>query len=246
VVGKYNPDIHHRQSTRLKGYDYAQAGAYFVTICIHQRECRFGEVVDSNMRLNDLGRTVQTILIELPSHYQGVALDSFVVMPNHVHGIIVLNPVEARFIAPNDVVRCKGEDQGAHQGAMNLAPTVGEIVRGFKARCTHVINKNRQTPGAPVWQRNYYEHVIRNEADYTRIAEYVADNPRRWAEDSLHPDNFVARAIGVVVSDVVNDSNHTVGARFIAPDCRRDCGSENQGVMNQGVINHAPTDVRDE
>jgi len=79
---------------------------------------------------------------------------------------------------------------------MNHAPTVGEIVRGFKARCTHAVNKIRQTPGTPVWQRNYYEHIIRNEADYNRIAEYVANNPQRWMEDSLHPDNPMVEVAG--------------------------------------------------
>lgn len=118
-------------------------------------------------------------------------MDLFVVMPNHVHGIIVLNAVGARFIAPHiapDVApNHAAKHQAEYQGAINRALTVGEIVRGFKARCTHVINNNRKTPGALVWQRNYYEHIIRNEGDYTRIAEYMADNPRRWAEDSLHP-----------------------------------------------------------
>ena len=243
MVTRYDPKIHHRRSIRLKGYDYAQMGAYFVTICTYNGECLFGNVVDGNMDLNELGRMVQTIWNELPNYYESVALDDFVIMPNHIHGIIVLTPVgaqstaspdpvgaqfiapqaqfiapsksiappnpasvgaqfiapQARFIAPSKSTAPLNAATGAinrARGVINHAPTVGEIVRGFKARCTHAVNKIRQTPGTPVWQRNYYEHIIRNEADYNRIAEYVATNPRRWMEDSLHPDNPIVEVTG--------------------------------------------------
>lgn len=129
----FDPDIHHRRSIRLQHYDYSTAGAYFVTICTFQRECLFGEVVEGNVKLNRFGDTVANYWRAMVTYFPAVELDIFEVMPNHVHGIIVLNdsisPVGARFIAPkrSDL----GDDnQGAmNQGAMNRAPTVGEIVR---------------------------------------------------------------------------------------------------------------------
>src|SRR3990167_1711854 len=111
---KYNPEIHHRRSIRLKGYDYSQAGVYFVTICAQERECLFGEVVHGEMVLNEAGARVQAVWDELPCHYPGVKLDAFAIMPNHVHAVVMLTPVGARFIAPSSTI----------------APAVGEIVRG--------------------------------------------------------------------------------------------------------------------
>ena len=97
----FNPDIHHRRSIRLRNYDYSQAGAYFMTLCTQKRECLFGAVVGDSMRLNETGCMVQNIWDALPDHFAGVILDAFVVMPNHIHGVIILNTVGARFIAPN-------------------------------------------------------------------------------------------------------------------------------------------------
>ncbi len=162
-----NPDSHHRRSLRLKGYDYSQAGAYFVTICTHGKECLFGEVIGSEMEVNEIGQKVQAVWDGLPVHYPHVATDAFVVMPNHVHGVVVIG------------------------AGLKPAPTkrhgLFEIVRAFKTFSARRINESRETSGTPVWQRNYYEHVIRNDADYNRIAEYVANNPQRWTEDVLHP-----------------------------------------------------------
>lgn len=161
-----------RCGLRLKGYDYSQEGAYFVTICTHGKECLFGEVIGSEMKVNELGRKVQEAWNDLPVHYPHIAMDAFVVMPNHVHGVIVL--------------RARAERAG-----LKPAPTqhgLPEIVRAFKTFSARRINEFRRTSGVPVWQRNYYEHVIRNDADYDRIAEYITNNPQRWMEDSLHPD----------------------------------------------------------
>jgi putative transposase len=160
---KYDPEKHHRRSIRLKGYDYSEAGAYFVTICTYNRECLFGDIVDGEMRLNDAGAMVRDVWHTIPEHFPHADIDEFVVMPNHVHGIIVI--VGAQFIAPFDCDAINNnKKQGAmKQGAMNRAPTtVGEIVRAFKARCTHAINQIHNTPGRPIWQRNYYEHIIRS------------------------------------------------------------------------------------
>jgi REP element-mobilizing transposase RayT len=196
----FNPEVHHRRSIRLRDYDYSRAGTYFVTICAFQRECLFGEVVDGEMRLNDAGRMVAAIWDALPQRYQGVEVDVFVAMPNHIHGIIVINDpigtihespgfgqgVGAQFIAPDPVTP-------DNQGAMNRAPTVGEIVRAVKARCTHAINQTRNTTGIPVWQRNYYERIIRNDRELATIRQYIADNPAKWAEDENHPARNMPR-----------------------------------------------------
>jgi REP element-mobilizing transposase RayT len=159
-----------RRALRLKGYDYAQAGAYFVTICVRDRTCLFGNVVGGEMRVNDFGRLLDAAWRALPHHYPHVDLDRFVVMPNHFHGIVVLRPVED----------CRGEIRAGERHGLP------EIVRAFETFSARRINEFRGTHGVPVWQRNYYEHVIRDEADYRRIAEYVAENPRRWSEDSLY------------------------------------------------------------
>ncbi|MDD2499991.1 MAG: hypothetical protein PHN92_04130 [Geobacter sp.] len=194
----YNHDIHHRRSIRLKGYDYSQAGAYFVTLCAFERECLFGDIFDGEMRLNDFGRIVAAEWMRSAELRAEIEIGEYVVMPNHFHGIVMIcEPVGAYGIRP-DCIRpdVNGEKSGEYHSPLpderfrSPSKNIGSMVRGFKSAVTKRINIHRDTPGVPVWQRNYYEHVIRDDADYTRIAEYVADNPRRWIEDTLHPDNF--------------------------------------------------------
>jgi len=189
---KYNPDVHRRRSIRLRGYDYSQAGAYFVTICVQGRVCLLGDVVDGQMQLNEAGRIAQYVWNELPQRFPGIALDQYAIMPNHVHGIIVL--VGAQFIAPNDALINQGVinqgviNQGViNQGVINHAPTLGEIVRTFKAVTTRRIRLLRVSYFA--WQRNYYEHIIRNDGELNRAREYIVSNPSGWQLDQLHPDN---------------------------------------------------------
>jgi REP element-mobilizing transposase RayT len=178
----YNPDIHHRRSIRVKGYDYSSAGAYFITICAHSRLCLFGEIIDDEMCMNAYGTIVATAWNNLPNHYPFIQLDRYVVMPNHFHGIISFIETER------------------NRADLKSAPTakaphgLSEIVRALKTFSARRINENRQTYGVPVWQRNYYEHIIRNETDYHCIAEYIDANPQRWSDDTLHPRNFVVSA----------------------------------------------------
>jgi REP element-mobilizing transposase RayT len=194
-MNRYNPDIHHRRSTRLKGYDYSQEGAYFVTICTHAREFLFGEIVDGQMVVNRFGELAENAWIDLPNHYPHLELDRYVVMPNHFHGVIVL------------------VGAGLKPAPTNPPPTTDkrhglpEIVRAFKTFSARHINETRNSPGVPVWQRNYHEHIIRNEADFSRIAEYVATNPQRWIEDKLHPDNFVAGGNVFNKANIGDDGN---------------------------------------
>jgi REP element-mobilizing transposase RayT len=188
-----------RKNLRLRGYDYTQVGFYFVTICVQDRVCLFGEINDGVMQLNSLGALVEQAWQDLPNHYPHVELDQFVIMPNHIHGIIVLT-VGAGF-------------KPAQSSDTTPAPTkrhgLPEIVRAFKSFSARRINEIRQTPGISVWQRNYYEHIIRDDADYQRIAEYVMNNPAKWQEDSLHPE-YVAKP----PPHAQNTDNGNVGAGF--------------------------------
>ena len=174
---KYDPARHHRRSIRLRGYDYSQAGAYFVTVCVQGREPLFGDVVDGEMRLNNAGQMVAQCWHELPAHFPHLELDEFVVMPNHMHGIII---VGAPFMAPYG-------PGAVNQGAINRAPTgLGEIVRSFKALAARRIRQAGVTAFA--WQRNYYEHIIRDEEPLNRIREYIVNNPLQWALERENPD----------------------------------------------------------
>ena len=176
----YDPERHHRRSIRLKGYDYTQPGAYFVTICTYDRRCLFGRIVDGAMRLNLFGKIVRDEWFKTSQVRQNVVLypHEFVVMPNHIHGIIriVGNLVGAqRRCAPT----CR----------INVTPgSLGAIVRAFKSATTRRINQIRNTLGQPVWQRDYYEHIIRNEDELDRIRGYIVDNPPRWHLDRENPE----------------------------------------------------------
>jgi REP element-mobilizing transposase RayT len=165
---------HRRKNIRLAGYDYKQSGAYFVTIVTQNRECLFGEIVDGGMRLNEAGKVVAGSWAALPNHYANTGLDEFVVMPNHIHGIITLQDCVGAGLKPAPTMR------GKRHG-------LSEIVRALKTFSARNINALRQTPGLAVWQRNYHEHVIRNEKSLERIRQYIQDNPLRWAFDRENP-----------------------------------------------------------
>ena len=193
---RYNPDIHHRRSIRLEGYDYAEAGAYFLTICTQNRECLFGEIVDGKIKLNDAGRMVDKWWKELTIKFSWVKTDEYVVMPNHFHGVIVLenheivNNVGARFIAPK-TRSIVGPDiniaEHPRKGVINYAPTLGQIIRYFKGKTSFVGRK--ELPHFQ-WQRNYYEHVIRTEDELNRLREYIVNNPAQWSFDNENPDRL--------------------------------------------------------
>lgn len=163
----------YRRSIRLKGYDYAQAGAYFVTICTKDRACLFGEIENGRMCLNDCGQEVADTWRWLSDRYPYVGLDEWVVMPNHLHGIIILTEPNSR-------------------GSSRTAPTqnrkpLGRLIGAFKTVSTKRLNAIRNTPGVSVWQRNYYEHIVRDEESLARIRQYIVDNPAHWDEDRENP-----------------------------------------------------------
>ncbi|HHT9152709.1 MAG TPA: transposase [Candidatus Hypogeohydataceae bacterium YC40] len=187
----YNPEKHHRRSIRLKGYDYSQAGAYFVTVCTHKRECLFGKIVDGEMQLNDAGRMAGKWWCELKNKFTNIELDEYVIMPNHFHGIIIIITVGVDLcVSP----------MGEHVGlGGHIGPPLPEIVRWFKTMTTNeYIRGVKQNIYAPVnrrlWQRNYYEHVIRNEDKLNRIREYIINNPLQWQFDRENPDRIKDKA----------------------------------------------------
>ena len=173
-----NDSVRERKSLRLPGYDYAQGGAYFVTICTWGRTCLFGDVVDGIMRLNDVGRIVAGEWINTAEIRREIELDAYMVMPNHVHGLIV--------IAGNVDVGAHGRAP-LHGGLARPPKSLGSLVAGFKSAATKRINELRNAPGTPVWQRNYYEHVIRDEYDLSRVRDYIVNNPAQWALDRDNP-----------------------------------------------------------
>lgn len=173
---KYDPNIHHRRSIRLKGYDYSQPGAYFVTICTHQRICNLGKIVDGKMVVNQSGSIVQTVWDELPKHYLHVELDEFCIMPNHVHCIIVL--------VDGNGGRGRSETSPYHRLKRHGLP---EIVRALKSFSSRRINELKGTQGTPFWQRNYYERIIRTQRHLNSVRKYIRDNPLKWERDRNHP-----------------------------------------------------------
>lgn len=193
----YKADIHHRRAIRLNGYDYSQAGAYFVTICSHNKEPFFENA--------DIKQIVTDEWHFLARRFQNIELDEFIVMPNHVHGIIIIGsvgvglalPSKAGLALPNNISNtAKGEPRLApaqehknNTGGTNPGSTLGDIICAFKSRTAIHINRYRNTQGKPVWQRNYYEHIIRNEESMERIREYIANNPMRWDDDVENPIN---------------------------------------------------------
>ena len=216
----YNPTIHHRRSIRLKGYDYSQAGLYFVTICVnvgahlrvHPNEMRphlFGNVVNGEMILNDAGKMVEKWCMELSNKFPDIVVDTYIIMPNHFHAIIVNNggggvgadlcvcpdePPNIRVCPdePPNIRVCPDETQkhennilGEHAGS-----PLHRVVQWFKTMTTNEYIRGVKTLGwqpfnKKLWQRNYYEHIIRNEQAYQHIANYIINNPMKWKEDKF-------------------------------------------------------------
>jgi len=178
-------DLHNRRSIRLPEYDYSQAGAYFITICTHNRTCLFGEIIDGGMQLDQAGKMISQWWLELANKFPHVQIDESIIMPNHVHGIILITEPPS---IPVGAARC-GRPGRPHRGA----PTIGDIIRWFKTMTTNeYIRKVKKNGWQPYrdrfWQRNYYEHIIRNENDLRDTREYIFNNPQQWHIDRDNPD----------------------------------------------------------
>jgi putative transposase len=202
---KYDPQIHHRRSIRLRGYDYSSPGAYSVTICTQDRLSLFGDVVEGRMVKNLAGDLVHSAWWRLTSDYPYLDLDAFQVMPNHIHGILVIRRGESCVRPENGsiLVPRRGEPRvrlqglGDHKDRPNARGTVpgsvGRIVQGFKSEATDAYIRGVREQGWPrfpgkLWQRDYYEHVVRDEDELERIREYILTNPARWTSDRYNPD----------------------------------------------------------
>lgn len=178
-----------RRSIRLSDYDYAQDGVYFVTMCCQNRANLFGEVIGGEMRLNEAGRMVEKWWLELTNKFTSVELDEFVIMPNHFHGIVRIVGADLR-VCPD--LTLSGEKQGAHAGAPLQNPTLGSIMQWFKTMTTNEyirgVNEDKWEPFYKrVWQRNYYEHIIRTAESLNSTRLYIQTNPAQWDTDSENP-----------------------------------------------------------
>ncbi len=179
----FDPKKHRRRSIRLGGYDYSQVGQYFCTLCTQKMRCLFGEVKNGEMHLNRLGQIVQSEWRKTPILRPMVDLGFFVIMPNHLHGLFVIRRgSEKRNLAISVSFR-------AHVSAplRRYSQELGSIIAGFKSATTKRINQQRKTQGSPVWQRNYYEHIIQDEEDYARTSYYILMNPMLWNLDRYNP-----------------------------------------------------------
>ena len=163
----------HRKSIRLEKFDYTQSGAYFVTVCSYEKFL-FGEIKNRIMRLNDFGVIVYEEWNRTSENRKEIVLDQFIVMPNHVHGIIGII---------DDIVGTARRAPTSERFGHPVSGSLPTIIRSFKSAVTKRINEIRETPGAPVWQRNYYEHIVRNEDDLNDVRQYVIYNPAMWAKD---------------------------------------------------------------
>jgi putative transposase len=209
---KFDPQKHRRRSIRLKGYDYSQAGAYFVTIVAWQGECLFGEIAGEEMRLNHYGEIVQKWWHEIPNHFPNVELGAFVTMPNHIHGIIIIRdgrrgtvsvphnePNLNNNLSPRNDTPAVEQKESMNQGGAQTRgemtsqqggetpplrmPMLGQIVAYFKYQSTKEMNATDRTGTiTKFWQRNYYEHIIRNDHEMENIWKYIESNPSAWDE----------------------------------------------------------------
>ncbi|MDP2335110.1 MAG: hypothetical protein Q8N05_01415 [Bacteroidota bacterium] len=186
---KYNPQHHHRRSIRLKGYDYSQDGLYFITVCCQNRKCWFGKIENEEMIFNEYGQIASNEWIKLTDRFPNFELDVFQIMPNHIHAIISLNTVGAGFTPDlNDTNEIKGQPQG-------IAPTlVGDMVGAYKSivanGCLEIFKIkwggiNSVPMMGKIWQRNFHEHIIRNEQSYQIISDYIINNPAKWKDDKF-------------------------------------------------------------
>jgi REP element-mobilizing transposase RayT len=212
----YDPAVHHRRSIRLQGYDYSLIGSYFITICTYNHDALFGEIDDGAMQLNEIGQIIYLTWLDLVNHIPNIELGPFVIMPNHIHGIVnIIDRSESVSVGMNREDICERSGTGglgsvrndkvraglepaptgkifdgknlSHSNIPVVRTSLSEIVRQFKTFSARKVNEFRKTQGVPFWQRNYYEHIIRDEQSYLQIAQYILDNPILWEKDQLYP-----------------------------------------------------------
>ncbi|MFM8294443.1 MAG: transposase [Microcystaceae cyanobacterium] len=202
---KYNPEYHHRRSIRLQGYDYSQTGIYFVTICAYQRQCLFGEIRNGKMSLNQIGKIVAQEWLKSAEIRQEIELDEWIIMPNHLHGIVVIDKKDDNFGVNYDRGANYDKDVNYDKGAnynkgASLAPlqrdkrkskSLSSFIGGFKSSVTKRIKSICDHSNPVIWQRNYYEIIVRDENQLNQIRQYTINNPQKWDEDPEKPDNLL-------------------------------------------------------
>jgi len=215
----FNLTKHHRHSIRLHGYDYSQSGAYFITLCVQGRECLFGEIVNGEMRLNDAGEFAKRCWIGISEHFPHVKLDEFVIMPNHVHGILIIHNFPAVGIdvagatdpvalahAPHCPNRATGSVAPIRDGDKNKlrkrpnGPSIGSlgaIIGQYKSVISKRINAMHQTPGKIRWQRDFYDRIGRNDNELFCIRQYISNNPMQWEKDTENPISKLPRYVAM-------------------------------------------------
>jgi len=186
-----------RRSIRLRGYNYSLPGAYFVTVCAYRKQMLFGEIISGQMRMSHVGRVVETRWLSLPDHFDYVTLDEFVIMPNHFHAIAMVlgddidRTIDGSDRYVDDVVGARHASPGDDACVVPTGPrprSLAALIGSFKSAVTKQVHEAGYGLGSPVWQRNYYEHIVRDEASLNRIREYISANPVRWEFDRENPE----------------------------------------------------------
>ncbi len=188
---KFDPQKHHRRSIRLKGYDYAQPGAYLLTLCTYQRQCLFGEIREGRMYLNQIGNIVAQEWMRSSKIRQEIELDEWVIMPNHLHGIVIITDTKTDANIVGAHGRAPLQANASNPSPINRKPrSLSSFVAGFKSSVTKRINIIRQAPGIPIWQRNYHEKIVRYKASLHPIRQYILNNPQGWNDDKENPKYY--------------------------------------------------------
>ncbi len=192
---KYNPQIHHRRSTRLKGYDYSQEGAYFITICTKNRECFFGNIIGRELLLNGLGKIAGKYLQEIPNHFPHVEMGEFVIMPNHVHFILVVGPPVV--VGASHVMPLLPENQ--NRFSKPIPGSVSVIIQQYKSYVQRWCNKNDHKYFK--WQSRFYDHIIRDDKSFQTISNYILNNPAKWKDDNFFDDQSTSTSANSSASE---------------------------------------------
>jgi putative transposase len=174
-------EVSNRVNPRLAEFDYSQPGGYFITICTEERKNLFGAIIDGDIILNPVGRIVEQCWHAIPNHFNFIELDAFVIMPNHVHGIILINenPSNFSFVGTTHAssLPSYGIGKGCKPGSLSA------IIDSYKSACSRMIHRSQLVLNQKIWQRNYYDHIIRNEQDWEALHDYILANPENWLHD---------------------------------------------------------------
>jgi putative transposase len=185
-----------RHSIRLKGYDYSLPGGYFITICVIKGEFLLGEIKNGDSILSDIGEIVDKYWLSLPTRFPMAILDKYAIMPNHFHGILIIDDHRRGEVPSPSLTnplfdKTKLNKSGGGTPPLQEMPTLGQMIAFFKYKSTKEINLLIRIIPGPFWQRNYYEHIIRNEDDLHQTRKYIMENPLKWDTDEYNPQNIL-------------------------------------------------------